>query len=145
MFWMNLLKGMLKRPWIFALLAMGIFMAVQWTSIQVLKGDIVTLNGKVVAIEKNYNTCKSNEVIINDATDQCNAETDEFISNITLLEEQIAIEKGRVVTWRDKYNNKVCYCPEDEVVIIMKPDERRILNDETNMDAINRINDLFKP
>jgi hypothetical protein len=144
MFWMNLLKGALKRPWIFALIGMGILMAVQWTNIQVLKGDINTLDAKIVKIEKNFNTCKSNEVTHIEATDMCKAEASGFIANIELMNEQIVKEKKRVVYWRDKYNNKVCYDPCTDTITV-KPDDVRILNDEKNVDAVNRINDLFNP
>ena len=142
--WLSLLKGILQRPWIIALVAMVIFMGVQWTKIQVLNGKVTKLQGQVVLMEKNFNTCKSNEVSLNDAISKCNNETNEFTNNIKLLEDQVKEEKKRVVMWRDKYNNKVCYDPVNDNVTV-KPDEARVLNDEKSVDAINRINDIFKP
>jgi len=142
--WLTLLQGILARPWIIALIVMTLAMGVQWVKIQSLQGDIIKLDGKIVTMEKNFNTCKSNEVTLNGAVDQCNTETDEFVANIALLADQVQQEKDRVVYWRDKYNNKVCYNPTTDTIIVT-PDDRRVLNDETNVDAINRINDIFKP
>lgn len=144
MFWMTLLTGILKRPWIIVLIVMTLAMAAQWVKITSLKSDIVKLDSKIVLIEKNFNTCKSNEDTLNGAITSCNFETDKFIQNIDLLATQIQQEKDRVVYWRDKYNNKVCYNPVTDTVTV-SPDDRRILNDEKNVDAINRINNIFKP
>jgi len=144
MFWSNLLQGLLKRPWIFALIAMTIFMGYQWTKIQVLEGKVSKLENRVTAVQNNFDTCKENEVTYKDAIGKCNDQSSEYESNIDILNEQIRNEKERVVYWRDKYNNKVCYDPVKDTVVV-KPDEKRVLNDEKNVDAINRINDIFKP
>lgn len=140
--WLTLLSGVLKRPWIIALVIMGVLMGGMWIKINLLKGDVVDLRDEIVRIEGNFNTCKSNEHTLNGALDSLNTQISEFESNIALMEEQVDIEKGRVVYWRDKYNNKICYKPSDEVVVIKK-DETRVLNDEKNTDAVNRINTIF--
>ena len=142
MFWTQLLAGIMKRPWIIALIVMGVIMGGMWVNINMLKGDIVDLRADIVAVEKNYNTCKGNEVTFKSAIDQCNDETDEFVANVTLLDSLLVIEKARVAEWRDKYNNKVCYKPSDEIVVIKK-DEVRVLNDEANVNAIGRINTIL--
>jgi hypothetical protein len=143
MWWMTLGKGLLKRPWIIALIVMTLATSVQWVKITSLRGDVVQLQSEIVSIKTDFKTCKSNEVTLNDVIDQCKGETGEFKDNIALLEDQLDIEKARVVVWRDKYANKICFEPKDEVSV--KKDEVRILNDEKNAEAINRINNLFKP
>ena len=140
--WLTAGRWLLKNPWVIVIAVMAIGMGAQWININSLKGDIVDLRGDIVKIERNYNTCKSNELTILEASNQCSEQTDGFIANISLLEEQIFAEKDRVVMWRDKYNNKVCYNPVEDTVTV-KPDEVRVLNDEKNIDAVNRINDIF--
>jgi hypothetical protein len=139
--WATLLAGVLKRPWIIALVAMAAFMGVQWVKINSLKGDILDLRDDIQLIQTNFNTCKHNEVSLKDAIDKCNGESADFEANITLLNEMVITEKERVAYWQEKYNKKVCYDPCTDV-----PEEgKEVLNDENNVDAINRINDIFKP
>jgi hypothetical protein len=140
--WMTALQFIIKRPWIIALVVMTLVLGTQWVRITDLKGDVVNLKNDIVEIRTDFKTCKSNEVTLNDVIGQCQAETGEFKDNILLLDTHLRAEKDRVVMWRDKYNNKVCYNAADEVVVI-KPDEVRVLNYEKNADAINRINDIF--
>jgi len=139
--WATLLAGVLKRPWIIALVVMGVAMGGMWVKINLLKGDIVDLREEIVLVQTNFKTCKSNEVSLKDAIEQCNGETDDFESNIALLNQQVIKEKDRVAFWQEKYNNKVCYDPCTD-----EPTEgKEVLNDENNADAVNRINDIFKP
>jgi hypothetical protein len=142
--WAQILAFVVKRPWILVIVALLAVTGVQWTKIQFHKGEILDLKEDIVEIQRDYKTCKVNEVSLNDAIDVCNTEHDEFVANIDLLGEQVRTEKERVVEWRDKYLNHVCYDPNTDTVTVT-PDERRVLNDEKNTDAINRINDLFQP
>lgn len=144
MWWMTLLKGILARPWIIALIVMTLAMGGQWIKIQSLQGDIVDLRTDVVEMTEKFGTCKDNEATLRGAMDSCNFEANKFQDNIDLITAQLQKEKDRVVYWRDKYNNKVCYNPVTDTVTV-KPDEVRVLNDEKNVDAVNRINNLFKP
>ncbi len=143
MWWISILKGIVKRPWIIALIGMTVLMGFQWVKIQSLQSGIINLKNEMVALENRYGTCKNNVTTTKDALDACNNESTQFQKNISLITNQLQKEKSRVVYWRDKYNNKVCYNPTTDTVIV-KPDDMRILNDEKNTDAVNRINNLFK-
>lgn len=140
--WMTLLSGVLKRPWIIALVVMGIAMGGMWVNIQRLESNIIGLKADMVVMKSDFQTCENNEHTLMGALDSCNFEISGFISSVELMSEQVKTEKGRVVYWRDKYNNKTCYKPSDEVVVIKK-DEVRVLNDEKNVDAVNTINSVF--
>jgi len=141
--WMTLLQGVLNRPWIIAMAFMLIFMGYQWVNINSLKGDIVDLKDDIVDIRGNYNTCKTNEGTLNGALDSYAFQVTQFEQNIELLEGQIVKEKGRVVYWRDKYNNKICItCPEQTCE---NPTDVEVLTNESSLDVINRINTIFKP
>ena len=142
--WVPIGQWLLRNPLAIVVMLMAIGMGGQWIKINSLKGDVVDLEAKVVKIERNYNTCKTNEATLNGAIDSLNFQAMEFEQNIGILAEQVEKEKERVVYWRDKYNNKVCYDPNSDTVTV-SPDDRRVLNDEKNTDAVNRINDLFKP
>lgn len=142
MFWMTLLRGIMARPWIIALIVMGVMMGGMWINIHRLEGNIVDLKSDIVTMQADFKTCENNEHTLMGALDSCNFEISGFQANVTLMAEQVQTEKDRVVHWQTMYQNKICFTPEDEVVV-EKTDEVRVLNDEKNIDAVNRINSVF--
>lgn len=139
--WSLVGKWILKNPWIILIFVLLTANGVQWTKNVSLKGDLADAQTKISNIQSDYDTCKLNENTLNGAINSCNGEISEFVDSIDLLSEQVRKEKDRVVYWRNKYNNKICLQPQDEVCV--NPEEKGVLNDEKNVDVINRINDIF--
>ena len=141
--WMVILRGIASRPWIIALVVMTIFMGVQWTQIQYHKGVANDLRTDIVTIQENLGTCRGNVNTLEGGLELCTAEHDGYIGRLDLMGTELQEEKKLVAHWRQEYINYECeYDPcEDEPIT----PEKGVLNDENNVDAVNSINDLFKP
>ena len=141
--WLALAQGIMRRPWIIALVVMTIFMGVQWTQIQYHKGVATGLRADIVEMQGRLGTCRGNVNTLEGGLELCTAEHDGYIGRLDLMGVELQEEKKLVAYWRNEYINYECpYDPcEDEPIT----PEKGVLNDENNVDAVNRVNDLFKP
>jgi hypothetical protein len=141
--WMTLLTGILRRPWIIALVAMTIFMGVQWTQIQGLKGDIIDLQSEVVRIEADFNTCKTNESTLLTSIEQQNGSIDSLNTIIVGLQEQVTAEQQTAEKWRVKYKNRPVITTIKEVPVIEYVEKGVVVDEETSKQYVDYFNILF--
>lgn len=142
--WMTLLSGVMRRPWIIALVVMTIFMGFQWTQIHSLKGDIVDLRGEIVRIETDFKTCKSNELGLLGAIDEQNGSIDSLNTIIVGLQEQVTAEQATAKKWRIKYKDRPVITTIKEVPVIEYVEKGVVVDEETSKQYVDYFNTLFR-
>jgi hypothetical protein len=143
MFWMTLLKGILKRPWIIALIVMGVLMGGMWININVLKGDIVDLRTEIVRVEKDFGTCKNNELGILTALEEQNGSITSLNTIITALQEQVVDEQELADKWEWKYEHRPVIKTVKEVPTIIYVDGGVVVDEESSKEYVDYFNVLF--
>lgn len=144
--WTLIWQFVVKRPWILVMIAMVAFMGVQWTQIQHQKGLVLKEQKKIVRIQENLGTCRGNVTTLEDGLELCTAEHDGYIQRLDLMGTELQGEKDMVAYWRQKYIDYECPFDEDDNVPPTEiSEDMEVLDDEKSVDAVNRVNDLFKP
>jgi hypothetical protein len=141
--WMTLLGGVLKRPWIIALVVMGVAMGGMWININVLKGDIVDLRADIVRVESNFKTCKVNENTLLVSIEEQNGSIDSLNTIIVGLQDQVKAEQKTAVTWERKYKNRPVITKIKEVPVIQYVEKGVVVDEETSKEYIDYFNILF--
>jgi hypothetical protein len=141
--WMTLLGGVLKRPWIIALVVMGVAMGGMWININVLKGDIVDLRADIVRVESNFKTCKVNENTLLVSIEEQNGSIDSLNTIIVGLQDQVKAEQKTAVTWERKYKNRPVITKIKEVPVIEYVEKGVVVDEETSKEYIDYFNILF--
>lgn len=143
MWWMTLLKGIIKRPWILVIIAMTLFMGVQWKQIHSLEGDIVDLRADIVRIEGDFNTCKTNETELLSSIDTQNGSIDSLNTIVVSLQDQIKAEQKTSAEWERKYKNRPVITKVKEVPVIEYVDKGVVVDVETSKEYTDYFNTLF--
>jgi hypothetical protein len=141
--WITLLGGVLKRPWIIALVVMGVAMGGMWININVLKGDIVDLRADIVRVESNFKTCKVNENTLLVSIEEQNGSIDSLNTIIVGLQDQVKAEQKTAVTWERKYKNRPVITKIKEVPVIQYVEKGVVVDEETSKEYIDYFNILF--
>ena len=94
--WLALAQGIMKRPWIIALVVMTIFIGVQWTQIQYHKGVATDLRADIVEIQENLGTCRGNVNTLEGGLELCTDEHDGYIGRLDLMGTELQEEKKLV-------------------------------------------------
>jgi hypothetical protein len=143
MFWMTLLKGIMARPWIIALVVMGVMMGGMWININMLKGDIVDLRSDVVAIQANYDVCTNNEKNLLSGIETQKGSIDSLNTIIVGLQEQVTAEQETSEKWRIKYKDRPVITTIKEVPVIEYVDKGVVVDEETSAQYTDYYNVLF--
>lgn len=141
--WMTLLSGVMKRPWIIALVVMTIALGGMWVKINLLKGDIVDLQRDVAQIQSNFDTCKSNEADLLSAIDTQNGSIDSLNTIITALQDQVIAEQETSAEWERKYLHRPIIERVKEVPVIQYVEKGVVVDEETSKEYVNYFNILF--
>lgn len=141
--WLTLLHGILKRPWIIALVAMTIFMGVQWVKITSLKSDIVDLRAEIVRVENDFKTCEVNEEDLLGAIDIQNGSIAGLNTTIIALQEQVIAEQTTSSRWEQKYKNRPVITKVKEVPVIEYVEKGVVVDEDTSKEYVRYLNTLF--
>lgn len=138
--WMIALN-FLKKPAVLAIVVLVVMCGTLYLNNKLQDAKIEKLKASIVLMENNFNTCKTNEKDLISAIQVCNNQSDSWINSNNVLRDQLKDVNGQVRHWQDLYDNKICYNNDDETEIV--PSQTKVINDEKNIDAINRLNDIF--
>lgn len=142
LFWLNLGKGILKRPWIIVIMVMTLAMGGMWIKINSLEGDIVKLQAQVVSTEKNYNTCKSNELSYLEGIDEQHESIENLNTTIAGLQQQVKDQYETGLYWERKYKNRPVITRIEQVPVIEYIEKGVVVDEKTSQDYIDYFNDL---
>ena len=141
--WLTLLGGITSRPWIIALVVMGIAMGGMWINVHSLKGDIVDLRAEIVRVESDFKTCKVNENTLLVSIEEQNGSIDSLNTIIVGLQDQVRAEQKIAVTWERKYKNRPVITNVKEVPVIEYVEKGVVVDEETSKTYIDYFNTLF--
>ena len=141
--WMTLLSGIMKRPWIIALVVMTVFMGFQWTQIHSLKGDIVDLRAEIVRVETDFKTCKINENELLSSIDIQNGSITSLNTIIEGLQGQVRDEQQTAELWENRYKNRPVITKVKEVPVIEYVEKGVVVDEETSKEYTRYFNIIF--
>lgn len=131
----------LKRPTILAIIVLTIAVGGLYVNNKMQDSKIARLEADIVAVQGNFNTCKTNEETLTEAIKEQNALADGWIASNDALRVQVEDAQRQVIYWQQQYDDKICFNNEDETPVV--PSQGKVVKDEKSVDAVNRLNDIF--
>lgn len=138
--WTVILQA-LKKPSVIAIIVLTLLCGGLYVNNARQDVKIAELGTKIVKIESNYTTCKSNETTLKDAVDVANGQSDAWVTSNEALRVQLNEALGQVTHWQDLYDNKICFNNNDETPVV--PSQGKVVNDEKSAKAVDRLNGIF--
>lgn len=141
--WLELVMGVIRRPWIIVIVSMGVFMGYQWVQINSLKGDVVSLKSEIVRIESDFKTCKVNESDLLGAIKKQKESVVNLENSVAALQGQVTAEQKTSIEWKRKYENRPIIERVKEVPVIQYVKKGVVVDEETSKEYVKYFNHIF--